>query len=62
MIDLEALYGDKVEERQKALRMKFNNAELSEEERAKLAEESMRILEQAYKEAEEYMNQDKAPN
>lgn len=28
MIDLEALYGDKVKERQKALLMKFNNAKL----------------------------------
>jgi RNAse (barnase) inhibitor barstar len=62
MIDLDALYSDKVEERQKALRMKFNDAELSEEERAKMAEESMRILEQAYEEAKEYLNQDKAPS
>ena len=62
MIDLDALYGDKVEERQKALRMKFNSDGLSEEERKKFAEESLRILEQAYKEAEEYMNQCKAPN
>jgi hypothetical protein len=62
MIDLDALYGDKVEERQKALRMKFNNDGLSEEERKKFAEESLRILEQAHKEAEEYMNQGKAPH